>query len=143
MFTFRVRPLVLELFQALDLRAGSHDTLNGETVDFVMSIASFFPNRWKWGRPNNIHHCASFAKHMYIVSEARTPTKMPNPSVCLPLVAVKCGAMAKLRNEIARKCVARQQEQMKQNTRVLANTSCQNMCGLWGDTCHLRPNSKN
>ena len=42
MFTFRVRPLDLELLQALDLRAGSHDTLNGKTVEFDMLVVSFF-----------------------------------------------------------------------------------------------------
>ena len=43
MFTFRVRPLALELLQALDFRAGSHDTLNGKAVEFDMIVASFFP----------------------------------------------------------------------------------------------------
>ena len=42
MFTFRVRPLALEPSQALDLRAGSHDTLNGKTVEFDMFVVSFF-----------------------------------------------------------------------------------------------------
>ena len=42
MFTFRVRPLALELLQALDLRAGSHDTLKGKTVEFDMLVVSFF-----------------------------------------------------------------------------------------------------
>ena len=42
MFTFRVRLLALELFRALDLRAGTHDTLNGDTVEFDMLVVSFF-----------------------------------------------------------------------------------------------------
>ena len=42
MFTFRVRPLALELLQSLDLRAGPHDTLNGKTVEFDMFVVFLY-----------------------------------------------------------------------------------------------------